>query len=58
MSNPFLDRLSRGPILGDGALGTMLHARGASLEQCLEELNLIRPGLGARDPSRLHPRRC
>ena len=43
MSNPFLDRLSRGPILGDGALGTMLHARGASLEQCLEELNLTRP---------------
>jgi len=43
MAHPFLDRLSRGPILGDGALGTMLHARGASLEQCLEELNLTKP---------------
>jgi homocysteine S-methyltransferase len=43
MPHPFLDRLARGPILGDGAMGTMLHARGASLEQCLEELNLSRP---------------
>ena len=25
MTHPFLDRLARGPILGDGAMGTMLH---------------------------------
>ena len=39
----FSTDLPSGPILGDGALGTMLHARGASLEQCLEELTLTRP---------------
>ncbi len=43
MSHPFLDRLARGPILSDGAMGTMLHAYGAALEQCLEELNLTQP---------------
>ena len=43
MAHPFLERLAHGPILGDGAMGTMLHARGASLEQCLEELNLTQP---------------
>ncbi len=43
MSHPFLDRLARGPVLGDGAMGTMLHARGAALDQCVEQLNLARP---------------
>ena len=43
MTHPFLDRLARGPILGDGAMGTMLHARGAALDQCLEELCLTHP---------------
>jgi len=43
MSHPFLKRLSRGPILADGAMGTMLHARGAGLDQCVEELNLTQP---------------
>jgi homocysteine S-methyltransferase len=41
--HPFLDRLARGPILGDGALGTMLHARGASVDRPVEELNLAQP---------------
>ena len=43
MSHPFLDRLARGPLLGDGALGTMLHARGAALDRCVEEFNLTQP---------------
>ncbi len=43
MSHPFLDRLARGPLLGDGALGTMLHARGAGLDRCVEEFNLTQP---------------
>lgn len=43
MTHPFIARLARGPILGDGAMGTMLHARGAALDQCVEELNLSRP---------------
>ncbi len=44
MAHPFLDRLARGPILADGAMGTMLHGRGAGLDQCLEELNLTQSG--------------
>jgi methionine synthase / methylenetetrahydrofolate reductase(NADPH) len=40
MVHPFLDRLAHGPILADGALGTMLHARGANLDRPVEELNL------------------
>lgn len=43
MPHPFLDRLARGPLLGDGAMGTMLHARGAALDQCVEQLNLTQP---------------
>ena len=43
MPHPFLDRLAQGPILGDGAMGTMLHARGAGLDRCLEEFNLTQP---------------
>lgn len=42
--NPFLQRLSEQPLLADGAMGTMLYARGASSEQCLEELVVDRPG--------------
>ena len=48
----FLDRLARGPILCDGAMGTQLYARqrsplggGASLESSFEALNLTRPEL-------------
>jgi homocysteine S-methyltransferase len=35
------------PILGDGAMGTMLNARGLNFEQCLDALNLSRPALVA-----------
>jgi methionine synthase / methylenetetrahydrofolate reductase(NADPH) len=44
MSNhPFLQRLAETPLLTDGAMGTMLYARGASSEQCLEYLVLSKP---------------
>ncbi len=39
----FLDRLNRGPILCDGAMGTQIHARGISFEHCFDELNLSQP---------------
>lgn len=39
----FLDLLARGPILADGAMGTMLHARGVAFETCFDELNLTQP---------------
>ena len=41
--HPFLQKLSEQPLLSDGAMGTMLFARGAGSEQCLEYLVLSRP---------------
>ena len=43
-SHPFLEQLRRRPLLADGAMGTMLYAKGASSEQCLEYLVVSRPG--------------
>ena len=47
--NRFLDLLARSPspLLSDGAMGTMLNARGASFEACFDALNLSRPALVA-----------
>ena len=42
--NPFLQKLQEGPLLCDGGMGTMLYAKGASSEQCLEQLVVSRPG--------------
>ena len=39
-SHPLLDRLAEGPLLGDGAMGTMLYARGTPLDACFDVLNL------------------
>src|SRR5271157_431922 len=33
------------PLLADGAMGTMLHARGTPANRCFDELNLSNPGL-------------
>lgn len=38
-----LETLSTKTILADGAMGTMLHARGVSFEKCFDELNLNNP---------------
>jgi len=35
------------PILADGAMGTVLHARGVGFDQCFDELNLTDPALVA-----------
>lgn len=40
MAHPFLERLERGPILCDGAMGTLLYERGIPLDACFDELNL------------------
>ena len=45
MKSPFLERLARGPLLGDGAMGTLLYARGVSFDQNFDELNLSQPAL-------------
>jgi methionine synthase I (cobalamin-dependent)/5,10-methylenetetrahydrofolate reductase len=40
----FLERLANGsPLLGDGAMGTMLHQRGGSITMCFDELNCSHP---------------
>jgi methionine synthase / methylenetetrahydrofolate reductase(NADPH) len=36
---------SKVPLLGDGAMGTMLNARGESFDQCFDALNLTKPEL-------------
>lgn len=41
----FLERLSRAPILVDGAMGTMIHSRGIGFEVNFDSLNLLRPEL-------------
>lgn len=46
-NNKFLSLLaaSKVPLLGDGAMGTMLNARGESFEGCFDALNLTKPAL-------------
>ena len=38
-----LSLLQSTTLLSDGAMGTMLHARGVSFEKCFDELNLTNP---------------
>src|SRR5512132_808201 len=42
---PFLERLAEGVVVCDGAMGTMLYARGVFLNRCFDELNLSNPDL-------------
>ncbi len=39
-AHPFRARLARGPLLCDGAMGTLLYARGAPFDHCFDALNL------------------
>lgn len=47
MTDKIEEILGRGTLLADGAMGTMLHARGAQFDQCFDELNLTQPALVA-----------
>jgi homocysteine S-methyltransferase len=40
MSHAFSRRLGEGPLLCDGAMGTVLYARGVALDACFDVLNL------------------
>lgn len=42
---PFLEQIAEGAVVCDGAMGTMLYARGVFLNRCFDELNLSNPGL-------------
>ncbi len=45
MPQDFLSRLKKGPVLCDGAMGTMLYAKGIFINRCYDELNLSAPDL-------------
>ena len=42
---PFLETLAQGPVVFDGATGTMLYERGVYLNKCFDELSLVQPQL-------------
>jgi homocysteine S-methyltransferase len=45
---PFLDALAEGPLLFDGATGSLLYERGVFLTRCYDELSLSAPELITR----------
>ena len=45
MPHAFSRRLGEGPLLCDGAMGTVLYARGVSLDACFDVLNLNQPAI-------------
>src|SRR3954469_21155094 len=47
MKPPFLEELERRVLVCDGAMGTMLYARGVFLNRSFDELNLTQPDLVA-----------
>jgi homocysteine S-methyltransferase len=42
---PYLSRLKKGPLVFDGAMGTMVYGKGVFINTCFEELSLTRPAL-------------
>ena len=42
MPSPFLDRLARGPLLADGAMGTVLYQKGVGFDESFDALNLTK----------------
>jgi homocysteine S-methyltransferase len=45
MAQNFIERLKQGPVLCDGAMGTLLYAKGIFINRCYDELNLSQPEL-------------
>jgi len=45
MRTDFLSRLDKGPVLCDGAMGTVLYAKGIFINRCYDELNCSQPEL-------------
>ncbi|MCU1256232.1 MAG: homocysteine S-methyltransferase/methylenetetrahydrofolate reductase [Candidatus Angelobacter sp.] len=45
MANDLLTRLKQQPVLCDGAMGTLLYAKGVFINKCYDELNLTQPDL-------------
>src|SRR6202162_3330561 len=45
MADNLLDRIKKFPALCDGAMGTLLYAKGIFINRCYDELNLSQPDL-------------
>src|SRR4051794_40430409 len=45
MPSDFIDRLQQAPLLCDGAMGTLLYAKGVFINRCYDELNLSQPDM-------------
>src|SRR5207253_3014451 len=45
MAGDLLKRLKQSPVLCDGAMGTLLYAKGVFINRCYDELNLSQPDL-------------
>ena len=45
MAQNFIERLKHSPVLCDGAMGTLLYAKGIFINRCYDELNLAQPEL-------------
>src|SRR5690348_2698284 len=45
MNQLLLEQLQQGPLLCDGAMGTLLYSRGVTYDQCFDALNLTNPDL-------------
>ena len=43
MREPFLEKLEKRPLISDGAMGTMLYAKGIPFSRCYDDLNLSMP---------------
>src|ERR1700674_6126643 len=45
MAADLLTRIKQSPVLCDGAMGTLLYAKGVFINRCYDELNLSQPDL-------------
>src|SRR6202451_2942834 len=45
MAADLLTRIKQSPVLCDGAMGTLLYAKGIFINRCYDELNLSQPDL-------------
>ena len=45
MTNDVMTRIKQAPVLCDGAMGTLLYAKGIFINRCYDELNLSQPDL-------------
>ena len=52
----FKETLGQRVLVADGAMGTVLYAKGVFIHRCIDELNLSLPGAGSRRPPGIHPR--